>query len=541
MPLPPDIVKARDDILSRAKVSQTLLTGGDEAHRILILFRGQSIYDSGWVSIANPLPFVYLFPLEKKQGFVCFYLHRFVDKVGTIRYSRQKLPFELKPTNHRRKVQLVVSKRVHLPKLRQKSRSRVRRSVKQLRGFRVGGSSTRPNPEVQQVALRNWRVNTNGLVLTNTISLTDTYRRSWSGVRTPNFGKLKKRALPVNPHSVDLIIAQPQSCFYSEIRVTDGFGSYWIQIPGDAISVDLPGDPGFDSGVANSAIQKVIKRSERGIDGNLAQDIAQANRTVDVIFDSATRMANAAKNARRGDIPGVIDVLWKSSSPKFEKGREPKRGKSLASNWLAFQYGWKPLLNDIDGAVKALAKYHTDTRGSVRQVTASASKRVVEYQDILRHGGRSKIGTIQRIKTYNTRIGLRYAIDNRLHSFLGQTGFTNPVNLVWELLPYSFVVDWFLPIGPYLETLSAWGGLTFVDGFQTDFGRQVTSASTNWSGFDVASPTLREEWYGTYSGMRIRMRRSRLTSFPTMSLPTLKNPFSVDHALNAIALMRSAF
>jgi hypothetical protein len=341
---------------------------------------------------------------------------------------------------------------------------------------------------------------------------------------------------------VDLTLSQPTQCFYSEKDKNTGFGSYWVMLPNELISADLPSDPGFNAEVANKAIQNVIKRSERGIDGNLAQDIAQANRTVDVIFDAATRMSKAANAARNGNIPGVIDVLWKSSTPQFRKGREPKRGGSLASNWLAFQYGWKPLLNDIDGAMKALAKYHQDTRGSIRMVTGSASKREVTYSNVNHpFNGSFKIGTIQYITNYSTRIGLRYAIDDRLHSFLGQTGFTNPVNLTWELLPYSFVVDWFLPIGPYLETLSAWGGLVFVDGFQTDFSKRITSSSVNWSGSLPASPNTLEEAYGSYFGQRVRLRRSRLTAFPTMKPPVLKNPFSVTHALNAIALMRSAF
>lgn len=175
-------------------------------------------------------------------------------------------------------------------------------------------------------------------------------------------------------------------------------------------------------------------------------------------------------------------------------------------------------------------------------VTGSASKREVTYSNVNHpFNGSVKIGTIQYITNYTTRIGLRYAIDNRLHSFLGQTGFTNPVNLTWELLPYSFVVDWFLPIGPYLETLSAWGGLVFVDGFQTDYGKRITSSSVNWSGSLPASPDTAEEAYGSYFGQRVRLRRSRLTAFPTMKPPVLKNPFSVTHALNAIALMRSAF
>ena len=33
-------------------------------------------------------------------------------------------------------------------------------------------------------------------------------------------------------------------------------------------------------------------------------------------------------------------------------------------------------------------------------------------------------------------------------------GLTDPLSVAWELIPYSFVVDWFYPIGTYLENLN---------------------------------------------------------------------------------------
>lgn len=48
-------------------------------------------------------------------------------------------------------------------------------------------------------------------------------------------------------------------------------------------------------------------------------------------------------------------------------------------------------------------------------------------------------------------------------------GFTNPAAVLWEATPFSFVVDWFLPIGDYLKTLdgSTLNGLLLCKDFCT--------------------------------------------------------------------------
>jgi len=33
-------------------------------------------------------------------------------------------------------------------------------------------------------------------------------------------------------------------------------------------------------------------------------------------------------------------------------------------------------------------------------------------------------------------------------------GLTDPLTAIWELTPYSFVVDWFIPIGDYLQNVA---------------------------------------------------------------------------------------
>jgi hypothetical protein len=55
-------------------------------------------------------------------------------------------------------------------------------------------------------------------------------------------------------------------------------------------------------------------------------------------------------------------------------------------------------------------------------------------------------------------------------------GLLDPLTVVWEIIPYSFVVDWFLPIGSYLENLAVF---PFLE------GRFLTTDVYRYSGFDI--------------------------------------------------------
>jgi hypothetical protein len=47
--------------------------------------------------------------------------------------------------------------------------------------------------------------------------------------------------------------------------------------------------------------------------------------------------------------------------------------------------------------------------------------------------------------------------------------------------------------------------------------------------------------HGSIFAERITYTRTKLTSFPSQEIPKFKNPLGVEHALNAVALVRSAF
>jgi hypothetical protein len=67
-------------------------------------------------------------------------------------------------------------------------------------------------------------------------------------------------------------------------------------------------------------------------------------------------------------------------------------------------------------------------------------------------------------------------------SFERNLGLTDPLSVAWELIPYSFVVDWFVPIGTYLDNLNAIPKL---------IGRFLTIQTRRQRGIDTENAKLK--------------------------------------------------
>jgi hypothetical protein len=375
-----------------------------------------------------------------------------------------------------------------------------------------------------------------------------------------------------------------------DLRVCTDGGDYGAQNTAEYYSpssylpgVNIPAGP-VHSGLAhNNAVKMLIARSETGLDGNIAQDLAQFGQLTRMIGDSARRIAGSLLLVKRGRYeaawsrlitPTIAsrgigyrvsgEPLIKSKRPKsampkidlkldptgsvkrvdLDVGRVTSPLKTVAENWLALQYGWKPLLSDIHGALEALSRYLVQEPEVVRTARGKGYDRIVSSLDNTMGGNFvQKTGVMKVTTITHCTIGIRYTVDSGLRAFAAQTGFTNPINLAWEVLPYSFVVDWFFPLGPYLETLSAFEGMKFLDGFESNATVQYTSSVQNYHGKYPywTYPHVTLDIKGDYWRTWVIVNRAKLYSFPTLVAPAFKNPLSVVHALNGLALLRAAF
>jgi hypothetical protein len=404
----------------------------------------------------------------------------------------------------------------------------------------------RPNPEVRNITMPVF-TETPALPYpgVNGSTTLQVYRRDWTGSTTPGFGKVKGLQLPDNPHTVQLhktdysmgydlrrTYANPDTTYNNGWRADTHPFSEPAFIPTFGSEFD---------GVSNAAVKKLNANANLGVQANMAQNLAQYTQTTNMISQNAKRIAASMLALRKGQFSQAANLLVANDRSKSIRKGQPSKTKSLANNWLELQYGWKPLLSDIDESMRILASYMQNSQGS-KQVRGSASInkswRVPQYHS---GGVPPSVGNEYLSQMWQCKFVVRYRVSSHLTSSLAQFGFTNPINLVWEILPYSFVVDWFLPIGPYLESLSAPHGVEFVSGCKTLFSRRDTQMNVAYHGPYPGSPTSELRKRAERSRLSVTLVRSKLTAYPTQTFPQFKNPFSTVHVANAIALVRQAF
>jgi hypothetical protein len=136
------------------------------------------------------------------------------------------------------------------------------------------------------------------------------------------------------------------------------------------------------------------------------------------------------------------------------------------------------------------------------------------------------------------KTGIIYWVDSSQLANLQDWGITNPLLLAWELLPYSFVVDWFIPVGDWLATVDYSLGLSFKEGFES----YMTTAESMRVYKPKPHATIQRTVSGTDTFGEATFRRVKLTSFPSAPFKSVdKNGLRGKRIANALALLGVAF
>jgi hypothetical protein len=274
----------------------------------------------------------------------------------------------------------------------------------------------------------------------------------------------------------------------------------------------------------------------KGEGANIANMFAERRQTTKSIANAVNVMVYAMRDLRRGNISSAVRRF--GGDPLTAR---KLRKKDIADQWLSLQYGWKPLLKDIYDLTEGL---HHREKTLVKIIKGKSSHVIRKKSNfsVYQHPHNPNINTGLHI----TQAKVMYMVRVRPNAVLAEPaalGLTNPLVVLWEVTPWSFVVDWVLPVGRYLEQLSATHGWTFYDGCRSALEKtsttggyastKVTVAGTQTT-VDSRSFSGGESVYDTFS-------RTTLAGFPIPDVPQFKNPFSAGHALNAIALLSQVF
>lgn len=208
----------------------------------------------------------------------------------------------------------------------------------------------------------------------------------------------------------------------------------------------------------NRAYEKFI--NELHASASLGAAVAEAASSYSMIATRASQLWKFTRDVRRGDLDSAARTLNLSAVPK----RASKK-KAWSGNWLEFNLGWSPMIGDIGNAIDVLQNDfgYENPRARVGEVQKT-------YHLSPPTQGSNPAAVYPGFNTWHTyrywlgrrsvACGARVAVANPNLLLANQLGFVNPAAVAWELVPMSFVVDWFVNIGDVLNSFSDFLGLT---------------------------------------------------------------------------------
>lgn len=373
-----------------------------------------------------------------------------------------------------------------------------------------------------------------------------TVSRSGKVIKGKFYERTPKRAVSLEPHNYTMNAFKFRATGYNSVNNYTVNGVPVQQtLQNYSQPVAAPLLPTLPDWTANDDIKLInkLKERSRGSDFNLSLFLSQGHQGLQMIGDSAIRIARGLSLLKRGNVIGAVHEMSKSATQTatirhrlirkdlWTANLRLNASKQLSSNWLELQYGWLPLLQDMkSGAELAASQLNVPMRMRIR----------------VRHTLRNDkpnpgavIGWQAGVAINSKSIVAHFSEPESIPKLLG---LTDPASIAWEVTPFSFVADWFLPVGDWLEARAYASGLSglFVS---TTFQKRTATGYKGLSySYQNSSDTVvgnNVVTGGEYYCDIVSLSRVVGTSLsvPKPTYKGLEKAASWQHCVNGLALM----
>lgn len=269
-------------------------------------------------------------------------------------------------------------------------------------------------------------------------------------------------------------------------------------------------------------------------------DLAELEATLRMLKQPMSSLVDLSRQLRRT----ANRRMWADRKKNGQKKTGSLQfSEAMAGAWLEVRYGWTPLLGTVQGLLEILA---TEKKGSRKTARGTSfvpprSGSSTQTQSGWPYAGCSKcVKTQNATATYKVRAGVMYESTTSLQNQLGLNLQEVP-SAMWELIPFSFVVDWFVNVGDWLRAVTPRTGVKELASWTTyEYVHRV-----NYQ--EVSSPSGTVNDYvcsgtSTFSATWERRYKSRV---PSVSIGvvskfgeiTLSRPKDLKHLADAVALI----
>lgn len=262
--------------------------------------------------------------------------------------------------------------------------------------------------------------------------------KSISDVETPGFSALKKcgQFLPLNPVTIrtERVLNTPAKFYFSLPANYDYYG-------------EVTKDPANPASVNPWWKGKIPVINQSLVDASVLAAMANA---VGAKWDVLTFLA---------ELSSTVDTIYhygKKFNLKVLQGlqnwRRLRRNpyEFLRGEWLAYRYGIRPIISDIETAIASLGRLIDEVKlvdGAGYQEDEQLSSEMSVFLEGI-YGDTTRVRTVSVKRVYRGKSYME--IDT---SVMGNLQL-DPIVTAYELVPYSFVVDRFVNFGAWLQTLT---------------------------------------------------------------------------------------
>nr|UJQ84884.1 MAG: hypothetical protein 1 [Leviviridae sp.] len=190
---------------------------------------------------------------------------------------------------------------------------------------------------------------------------------------------------------------------------------------------------------------------------------AELPKTVRYIHERLMSVYKILRSLKKGTWRKYARKAWRRRVRDRKNGKYYALYHYLSDIWLEMRYAIRPLVFDIQGAIKVLESTHSlSPRQTFRSFRSDSSSEDIDVGWVEGEYTYRFVGS-KEVDHFVRGGALCHArLENGLPKELGLFNITSAA---WDLVPYSFVVDWFIDVSgllaalnpnPIFEELSAW-------------------------------------------------------------------------------------
>lgn len=248
----------------------------------------------------------------------------------------------------------------------------------------------------------------------------------------------------------------------------------------------------------------------------MGTNLAEYRQAHSLALGTLSTLIGVARALRQRNLSEVARRLRLRSSPRRQRVN-PRRldgyvgaERNLAELWLMYIFGVEPLVKDLYSCLEVF-----EQPLKALKLTGVQKSSVINWVPLNQTssgycGGKPQITVTKKtvIGTYRVNVGCEVRLNNPHLLFLEQSGLINPASIAWELVPFSFVADWFGNFGSVIRRMSDFAGL--------DVRMAYTSRKWNYQAEHNSASTglCRTDSSNTFVSA---MRFTRTAGFPAAS------------------------